>query len=116
MKEYLFIGERRSEQAKRNNWSWQNGISTARFLFSTLREIGIEPDEQMFMNLWDDEGELQEIPTDRQIIAMGRIVQEKLSEMGIEHIGITHPAVRGAIRKRERYVDHLTEQLIKEGR
>lgn len=111
MKERLFIGERRSQQAINNGWRWEQGVSTARVLFDSLREIGIDPESQEFMNLWDDEGNLQEVPEGKEIVAMGKRVEKKLDEMGIDHIAITHPAARGKIRKREIYIAHLREKL-----
>ena len=102
----IFIGERRSQQAIDNNWCWQMGVSTAKVLFDALRQIGIEPTEHEFMNLWSDDGELQSVP-EGELVAMGQVVQKQLDGMGIEYTGIVHPAARGAYRKREVYVSHL---------
>jgi hypothetical protein len=112
MKEYLFIGERRSEQAQRNGWTWQQGVSTARFLFDSLRQIGIEPTEQEFINLWSDQGEIRTIDSNLKIVAMGKKVQAKLKELGIDHLSITHPAARGKIRNKELYTAKLREDLL----
>ncbi len=65
------------------------------------------------MNLWSDDGELQPAPIRGvPVIAMGQKVQKKLDELGVEYIGIVHPAARGKWRKREVYVEHLREQLL----
>jgi hypothetical protein len=112
MKEYLFIGEKRSEQAIRNDWTWQKGISTAKFLFDALREIGITPEEQEFQNLWSDEGKLQEVVTEKCVVGMGQKVHKKLKEMGIEHIDIVHPAARGIYKRKEVYREHLRGRLV----
>ena len=109
MKEYLFIGEKRSQQAIDNDWEWKQGVSTAKVLFRALREAEIEPTEQDFANLWNDEGELQIPETELKIIGMGKVVQQKLNELGIEHTGIIHPAARGSIRGK--YIEHVRETL-----
>lgn len=111
MKEYLFVGETRSEQAKKNGWSWEQGVSTAKYLFDALRDVGITPEEQEYTNLWNDEGELQEIQTNKKVVGMGKVVQTKLKELGVEHIGIVHPAARGKWKKRDVYRSHLKEEL-----
>jgi hypothetical protein len=107
----LFLGETRSEQAKRNGWHWHMGVSTAKVLFDSLREVGITPENQQYANLWSDNGVLQLPQTDQQIIAMGQKVQHKLDELGIEYIGIVHPAARGKWRNRKRYIEQLREKL-----
>lgn len=108
----LFLGEKRSQQAIDNGWCWQMGVSTAKVLFNSLRAIGITPEEHVFANLWTDDGELQQIPAERPIIAMGNTVQSKLDELGIKYIGIVHPAARGKWRNRNAYVKHLKEKLL----
>jgi len=112
----LFIGEKRSQQAIDNNWHWYMGVSTAKVLFDSLRQIGIDPEKQDYMNLWSDEGVLQRLPYKYNefygnIVAMGQKVQKQLDKQGIKYIGIIHPAVRGKYRKRELYVEHLKERL-----
>lgn len=111
MKEYLFVGETRSEQAKKNGWCWQMGVSTAKVLFNALREVNIIPEDQEYTNLWDDNGNLVIPETDLKIVGMGQKVHKKLEELGIEHIDIIHPAARGKIRKTELYNSHIKENL-----
>lgn len=43
-RQMLFIGEKRSQQAIDNGWYWHMGVSTARVLFDSLRQIGINPE------------------------------------------------------------------------
>jgi hypothetical protein len=45
------------------------------------------------------------------ILAMGRLVERELVRRGIPHRPMVHPAARGRIRKRERYVEHVREVL-----
>ena len=113
-KRMLFMGEKRSQQAIDNGWHWYMGVSTAKVLFDSLRQIGIDPEKQDYMNLWSDSGVLQKIPKySGKIVAMGQKVQAQLDKMGIKYIGIVHPAARGKWRKREVYVEHLEEQLLR---
>lgn len=114
MKEFLFIGQTRSKQAKDRGYHWEDGVSTAKFLFEALKKIGIDPKEQEFQNLWDDDGKLQGIVmTDLIIVAMGKTVQNKLTKLGIEHVDVVHPAARGKYKNREVYSSHLKKQLSK---
>ena len=48
---------------------------------------------------------------DGGIVAMGAKVQKALRAEGINFIPIVHPAARGAIRKKERYIEHIREAL-----
>ena len=113
----LFIGEKRSQQAIDNDWYWYMGVSTAKVLFDSLMAIGINPEQQDYMNLWSDKGMLKHFPDvllrvyGGRIVAMGQKVQKQLDEYGVKYIGIVHPAARGRWRKREVYIEHLREQL-----
>ena len=111
MREFLFVGETRSQQAKDHNWTWQSGRSTAKYLWDALKAVGIEPTEQEFTNLWSDDGELQPIQSELKVVAMGRTVQNKLNELGVKHIDIVHPAARGIYKRKEVYSSHLREKL-----
>lgn len=112
-----FIGEKRSGQAIRNNWHWDDNVSTARYLLDCLKEIGIKQKDIIFRNLWWDDGILNyEVAvelkgTDIPIIGMGSIVCDKLDSLDIEHYSIIHPAARGKIRKKELYTEHLRSKL-----
>lgn len=111
MSEFLFVGERRSQQAIERGYRWEQGVSTAKVLFDSLRDIGIDPEEQEFMNLWNDNNELQEIPEGKNVVGMGQVVQKKLEELGVEYTPIVHPAARGEWRRRPKYVNHLRSRL-----
>jgi hypothetical protein len=42
---------------------------------------------------------------------MGQKVRRALTEAGIAHYWIVHPAARGSIRERSRYIAHVRRQL-----
>jgi len=112
-----FIGEKRSEQAIRNNWHWDDNVSTARFLLDCLANIGIHQSNIIFYNLWSDDGILQkEVISELQsnsipIVGMGKIVCDELDKYEISHMSIIHPAARGKIRKKELYTQHLQDKV-----
>jgi len=119
----MFVGERRSDTAKRKGWTWRDGRLAAKTLFEALRGISVDPLAQEFCNLYPDEPRplevtdhrkrrLREIArTDVKIVALGRKVSDGLAELGIEHVAIVHPAARGWIRGRGRYAAHVREVL-----
>lgn len=109
---YLFIGEKRSQTAIDNDWHWQDERLSAIQLFGALRALGIEPEDQEFLNLWDDDGGmdlcvLSYAATQMRVIALGQKVHQELEKRQIEHKTITHPAARGKIRKKENYLEHV---------
>jgi hypothetical protein len=119
---YYFIGEKRSEQAIKNNWHWEDNVSTAKFLLDCLKELGIEQKDIKFYNLWFDDGQLDDILLDGLyymsnnyskciVVGMGNTVCNKLDEKEVKYIKIIHPAARGKIRKKENYIAHLKERL-----
>jgi hypothetical protein len=80
----------------------------------------------VFLNLWRTPGlgptderlapgvlrRLQEAKrTGAVVVALGRLVERELSRRRIPHRTMVHPAARGKIRKRERYVEHVREVL-----
>lgn len=127
---YTFVGECRSITAIRNNWTWKDGRLAAKPLFEALNAMGIEIDNQVdFMNLWDDPPlhkhkkkwvpEINEsslailvsLLEVRVIVALGARVSTELIKRGIEHVALVHPAARGRIRLRSRYIAHVKEKL-----
>lgn len=122
MKEFLFIGERRSKKAQENGWSWQTCQKfgprlCARQLFTALEEAGIDPYEQHFLNLWTDTNKLDQTTlivldnTGKPIVGMGRRVNNQLTKWEIPHIEIVHPAARGVWRRQEVYNKHVRQKL-----
>jgi hypothetical protein len=127
----VFVGERPSRTAYERGYTWRSGRLAASTLFSALREIGIDPESSSvhFENLWTqvqpdpitdrkDEvaviGRLREATVERRfqvIVGLGKKVSKVLTDAGIPHVAITHPAARGKIRKRETYVEHVRERL-----
>lgn len=123
---YVFVGERQSPKAARGGHTWQNGKAAACTLHAALRTLGHDPEACTFLNLWCTPGlgPTREplipgvLPTLRReaaagavIVAMGRLVERELARRGIPHRAMVHPAARGKIRKRERYVEHVREVL-----
>jgi hypothetical protein len=105
---FLFVGENRSSLAIKNGYTWQNVPDTSchcsRKLFIALRNIGIEPRQHDFINVRDDDGNLQEInPEGRILVAMGQKVQAELTKRGLSFIPIVHPAARGKWCRQDEY-------------
>lgn len=120
-KRLLFVGENRSLTAQRQGWTWEDGRLAAKPLFEALRAMGVEPTDHMFMNLWLDSGAADDTAPGRirtmkrtaklLVVALGAKVSKALTAFDIDHVAIVHPAARGKIRKRERYVAHVAERL-----
>jgi protein-tyrosine-phosphatase len=106
MKEILFVGEERSETAKKRGWTWETGHLAAKQLFDALKANGINPEEHKYTNIFEEE-----LPEAEVIVGMGKKVQKELVKRGIVYIGIVHPAARGKIRKKENYINHIKETL-----
>lgn len=118
MLRFVFVGEQRSATAKRKDWTWLSGRLAAKPLFEALRAIDVEPTKQIFVNLWRDDGTIDTaVPTQlkrrkkRMVVALGQKVSRGLTSAGIKHVAIVHPAARGKIRKRERYIKHVADRL-----
>jgi hypothetical protein len=119
---YAFIGEKRSPAAIRMGVTWQDGRLAAKTLHAALAAAGIVPEQQTFLNLFEDGPgtvpnavSLDEACRLRaagvQLVGLGRLVQRELDRAGLPHIPLVHPAARGAIRKRERYHAHVAAVL-----
>lgn len=123
----IFIGECRSPTAQRKGWTWKDGRLAAKPLFEALAAMGVDPSEQRYYNLFHD-------PTARHpdrrtvnvalvvdlralrgrgftLVALGARVSAELARRDVDHVAIVHPAARGRIRKRERYIAHVAEKL-----
>lgn len=121
----LFVGECRSLTAKRRGWTWKDGRLAAKPLFEALAAMGVDPAAHEFINLWTD-ADPPFVPPRRAlyikmkretdgyaIVALGKRVSAELAKRGVDHVALVHPAARGRIRKRERYVAHVRERLSK---
>ena len=119
---YLFVGERPSQRAVQIGATWQNAKLAGRTLRDVLTTLGIDPNQQLYTNLYtsatpsvdtdtfDEHQALNGIKTYlRQayvVVGMGNIVSSRLAAAGVPHCQLVHPAARGAIRRRDRYVAH----------
>lgn len=127
-KMFVFVGENRSNKAREGNHTWQscqkNGkpVLCAIQLWDALSNVGLDPDKQIFFNLWRDDGSpdpkapkrLQKmIVNGLEIIGMGKTVQNELDRLKIPHRGIPHPAARGILRRREVYRARIKKVLAK---
>lgn len=123
---FIFVGENRSKTAQEKGWSWQECQRTgiprlaAKPLLEALAEIKLNPNEQVFFNLWDDEWKpnkfipeiLKEMAEDGEVIvAMGQKVHNELTKLSIPHKEMVHPAARGKIRRTDLYRKHVKEIL-----
>lgn len=126
MMRYVFVGERQSPKAAKYGHTWQNGHAAARTLHDTLSQLGISLESQVFLNLWSTPGlrAPQEPPSADSlhavrealasgacIVALGSLVAAALVRASVPHRRMVHPAARGLIRKRERYIAHAREVL-----
>jgi hypothetical protein len=119
---YVFVGEKRSRRAIAMGARWESGRLAARTLHDALREAGLEPAEQRYLNAFlDGEGWILDpaaLATVRAladagmpVIGMGRRVQAVLARAGVLHLALVHPAARGAIRARAAYQAHVAAVL-----
>ena len=112
MKRYLFVGEKRSNKAIEMGVTWKDKRLAASHLSKALDYIGIDWNECVFKNVFEDD--IEEIKLFKGIvIAMGRKVERELKKHQINHYYIHHPAARGKIRIIENYKKHVKEQLSK---
>lgn len=119
----VFVGERRSRRAVELGAHWTNGRLCAKTLHDALRRAGVDPAHVVFLNLFHDEpadglpcdNALQAVRslagTGARIVALGRRVQAALTRAGVAHVGLVHPAARGAIRARAAYQAHVAAAL-----
>ncbi|MBS1722475.1 MAG: hypothetical protein JSS66_05650 [Armatimonadetes bacterium] len=117
MRQFLFIGERRSNTAIRMGVTWTDGRLCASTLFDALSRVGVDPSRQRFMNAFTDSGQV-DLATVRTaaeaqevVVGLGLKAQRVLEEHGIEHVKLVHPAARGKIRLKDNYRRHVVETL-----
>lgn len=110
----LFVGEERSNRALSMGVKWEDGRLAAKQLFDALNDIGIDPKQCSFTNLFERGGKTIIKNHEGLVIAMGNKVAAGLSEMKVKHISIYHPAARGKIRKKEVYTAHVKQTIIPE--
>jgi len=125
-KGFVFVGERQSPIAYKNGWTWERcqdeGIPRlcAIQLFAALRQSGIDPLVQIFVNLFHFDGQLNQpmvdllreiSKQDYPIVAMGQKVQTQLNKQDVKYIPLIHPAVRGRLRNQHLYTQHVISTL-----
>ena len=124
---FLFVGERPSDRAVRMGVTWSDGALAGATLFDALRNLGMDPSQQSYRNLYtspvrgavtdrvDEREAVCEIKRAQErgltIVGMGRIVQRVLTREGIPHLQLRHPAARGRERLRTRYHIHARDVL-----
>ena len=107
---YLFVGERRSDTAIRMNVTWRDKRLCAGHLSKAVENIGIDWNECMFKNVFEDK--IEDISSFKGIvIAMGRKVEKELKKNQIKHEFIFHPATRGEVRNIEKYKQHVKDRI-----
>jgi len=113
---YLFIGEERSKLAIKMGVTWEDGRLAAKQLFDALRYCGIDLEKCRFLNIYEnpdmDVINCYSSKECKTVVAMGNKVKKELTELGINYTFIYHPAARGAIRKKERYCEHVKQNLL----
>ena len=120
------MGERPSARAVALHATWQNGKLAGHTLRQTLLALALDPDQQRYLNLWQSATSTPQDPDDEaaavaqirqlhragyRVIGMGRTVTRRLTQHGIAHRYLIHPAARGTIRRRDRYLDHARQVL-----
>lgn len=124
---FLFVGERPSNRAVRMGVTWSDGALAGATLFDALRNLGMDPSQQCYRNLYnspvrgaatdrkDEREAVSEIKRAQEhgltIVGMGRIVQRVLTREAIPHLQLRHPAARGRDRLRARYHTHARNVL-----
>ena len=112
----IFVGERRSKKAIVMDVQWSDGRLAAKQLFDALQACGIDPRQHEFCNAFE-RGARQKIlqylnaHPGEQVVGMGQRAQGQLAIWAIPYIKLIHPAARGAIRKKERYIAHVRQLL-----
>ncbi|RJQ27078.1 hypothetical protein C4577_02030 [Candidatus Parcubacteria bacterium] len=120
---YLFIGERPSNKALQMGVNWEDGRLAAKQLFDALLANGIDPTQQVFINWFkhldgpfvakrgikSTIGRIKNVGY--QPVALGRRVSKAMTEAQIDHLFMIHPAARGKIRKKSRYIKHVRKVL-----
>lgn len=113
----LFVGERRSETAKRRGWRWEDGHLAAKQLFDAFDAVGFDRTDASFCNFSDRGAKeliLRHDSCDGPIVAMGMKAWNKLAEWNLRgSFGyLVHPAARGKVRSKAEYALKVREVLL----
>jgi hypothetical protein len=109
----LFVGERRSAKAKRMGVWWEDGRLAAKQLFDALVACGVDPGACRYTNWFERGGKRAVREHAGPVVALGKKVQTALAARGLAHVAMVHPAARGRIRKKERYIEHVRSVLVR---
>jgi hypothetical protein len=109
----LFVGEKKSNLARKKKWSWEDGRLAAKQLFDALDECSIDPSNCLFENWFNTQKQPFIKAHNGPVVGMGKVVQKALDKAGVNHIPLVHPAARGKIRKKELYIEHVRETFKK---
>ena len=110
MKNFLFVGEERSNRAIEMGVTWKDRRLAAAHLSKATDALGIDWNSICFKNVYEDD--IEDIRSfDGIIVGMGRKVERELKKHQISHLYIHHPAARGKIRIIENYKAHVRGQL-----
>ena len=110
MKNFLFVGEKRSELAIKMNVTWKDRRLAAAHLSKATDALGLDWNKLCFKNVYEDN--IEDIKSfDGIVVAMGRKVERELKKHQIEHEFIYHPATRGVVRNIEKYKNHVKERI-----
>lgn len=120
--QFAFVGEKRSPRAIKLGVHWHHGRLSGKTLFDALRECGVDPTAEVYLNLFReapghtiDPAALRRIRALASagvlIVAMGCKVQVALVRAGVGHLPLVHPAARGVIRTRTAYQGHVAAVL-----
>lgn len=110
MKNFLFVGEERSQKAIDMDVTWKDRRLAAAHLSKAVEALGMDWSSLNFKNVFEDD--IEDIKSFKGIVvAMGRKVERELKKHDIKHEYIHHPAARGKIRIVENYKAHVKEQL-----
>lgn len=121
---YIFVGERPSPRAVSLGITWKDGGLAGKQLFDALAANNIDSSQQRFDNIFVSVctgpetvcykaiRRIRKASKQRKVIAMGKKAEKVLTRYGIPCIMIIHPAARGRIRKKERYIAHVKEKLF----
>jgi len=129
---FIFVGLRPSISAWKFGKQWSDGAYAGKQLKDALDKMDMDFDEMVFCNLYTMPLEMSRIKLDADdlretirkiryfasiwlIVGMGLEVQQTLDKYGIEHLKLIHPAARGKIRKKSRYLKHCQQILFQEG-
>jgi len=106
---YLFVGDQPTlEESSFNLRAFQSPCGTgdnARFLFHTLHDLGLRPDNVHMIDSMNKDGEypewkwLMDFLQPTKVIALGVQAKNRLRKVGIPHITLPHPAYQNRYKK-----------------